>query len=185
MLTFKSNQPGLTKREINTLGEIATNEETQVVADDLSQKRSVLGSFKNPEKFKVPNQQLWDTKRINQCPPKMIKQLIQEKTLKADQTACQNILKKIVDEKGNEELEKIWYLANREEIRTKLSQRHEMNIQREIDSGIKKNYVHVSALVKKQNKLQNNKTERLIQTRDIFKKDETIYSINCKNQNIS
>ena len=58
----------------------------------------------------------------------MIKQIIQEKTLKADQTACQNILKKIVDEKGNEELEKIWHLANREEIRTKLSQRKELNI---------------------------------------------------------
>lgn len=161
MLTFKSNQPGLTKREISTLGDIATNEDTQVVAEDLAQKRSVLGSFKNPEKFKIPNQQLWETKRINQCPPKMIKQIIQEKTLKADQTACQNILKKIVDEKGNEELEKIWHLANREEIRTKLSQRHEMNIQREIDAGIKKNYVHVSALVKqKQHKLSNVKTER-------------------------
>ena len=116
----------------------------------------------------------------------MIKQIIQEKTLKADQTACQNILKKIVDEKGNEELEKIWHLANREEIRTKLSQRKEINIQREIDAGIKKNYVHVSALVKQQNARFSNsksKTDRQMVTRDTFKKDETIYSINCKNQN--
>lgn len=59
-----------------------------------------------------------------------------------------------------------------------------MNIQKEIDAGIKKNYVHVSALVKKHNKLSGTKTENQLQTRDAFKKDETIYSINnFKNEN--
>jgi len=121
---------------------------TNIVANDLSQKRSQLGSFKNPEKFKIPNEQLWNTKRINQCPQKMIKQIIQEKTLKKDQKACQSILKKIVEDKGTEELEKIWHLTNRDEIRQKFFQRHELNIKREVEAGIKKSYVPVGAVVK-------------------------------------
>jgi hypothetical protein len=65
MLTFKSNQPGLDMMETQVLGDMYSNEVTQVVADDLSQKRSLMGSFKSPEKSKQPNQQLWDRNRIN------------------------------------------------------------------------------------------------------------------------
>lgn len=40
MLTFKSNQPGLDLNETQVLGDMYNHELTQVIADDLSQKRS-------------------------------------------------------------------------------------------------------------------------------------------------
>jgi len=79
-----------------------------------------------------------------------VKEIIQKKTLAKDQDACKAILKKIVDEKGIEVLEKNWQQLNRDNIRTKFLQQHENNIVLEELSGIKKNYVEVEDYIRTQ-----------------------------------
>lgn len=83
------------------------------------------------------------TNLINNCEPEKIKAIIPKKILKNDQEACKSILKKIVNEKEFEELEKQWHSLNREQIRQKFIERHEKNISLEIKAGIKKEYKHV------------------------------------------
>ena len=76
-----------------------------------------------------------------------------------DQTACKYILKRIVEEKGVQELEKNWHLANRELLRQKFVDRHEDNIKREAKAGVKKNYVAVANMSQKK---RASMTERLM-----------------------
>ena len=108
------------------------------------------GCLKSPERSTQPCPQIWDKSRINQLPSKKIKQLIQKKTLIKDQEACKDILKKIVDEKGIEILEKNWFIANRDNIRSKFLSQHEQNIELEELAGIRKHYIEVEDLVRNQ-----------------------------------
>ena len=57
--------------------------------------------------------------------------------------ACKTILKKIVKEKENEEIEKLLYRMNRDELRSRLLMRHETSIQQQAKIGIKSQYTEL------------------------------------------
>ena len=136
MLTFRSNQPGLKMDEAFALGQMMTHDETNLLAENLKQKRSIKGPLKNPD----DKSQFWSRKRINEGTIDSIKTVINEKILEKDQIACKNILKKIVIEKEMQEMEKQWHQLNRDEIRRKFVERHEQNIRNEERAGIKREY---------------------------------------------
>lgn len=73
-----------------------------------------------------------------------------------------------MEEKGVEELQKNWHLANREQIRQKFVERHEVNILREVKAGIKKDYVS----------LNNQMTTQDIGTTLKYQDMGTIFTIN-------
>lgn len=57
-----------------------------------------------------------------------------------DKAAVQLISEKIESDKRSEELQKLWYQNNRDDIRAKFIQKHEKNIVLEQKTGVKKKY---------------------------------------------
>ena len=53
MVQFKSNQRGIEENEAILYGEMDSCLDTQMIAQDLAQKRSCNGSLKNPDKHAV------------------------------------------------------------------------------------------------------------------------------------
>lgn len=116
------------------MGDLA-NTEPQLF-NELAQKRSI--TYKDPEKPKQPNMQMWNL--INQFPTYQINKVIRPKILEMDKAAVQLIQEKIDSEKRSDELQKLWYQNNRDDIRAKFIQRHESNIILEQKTGVKKKY---------------------------------------------
>ena len=53
MVQFKSNQRGIPAEEAHLYGEMDSCLDTQMIAQDLAQKRSCNGGLKNPDKHAV------------------------------------------------------------------------------------------------------------------------------------
>lgn len=98
------------------------------------------GTSLNPtaEKEVVPT--FTGIQRLNASSPKHIGQYINSRILKKDQVACKQILNKIIEEKEQQRMQKTWQYLNREQLRMKMIETHEKNIQKEQMAGI--NYVY-------------------------------------------
>ena len=102
-------------------------------------KRSA--DFRDPNQTKKPNTQLWNS--INNIPKHKLQMFVRPKVLLRDKEACEHILKKLQEEEIAQEIQKQWYVQERQESRARLMRQKEKNIQAEVKAGIGKNYIPV------------------------------------------
>ena len=124
---------------MGVLCEIASNDDSKRVTDTMKTKRSRLNRQRDPGKGEA----FWSQDRINQSTPAMIKMIVPPKILEKDQEACVQILQKLVADKEADEMEKTWHQMNREGLRRKMMERHELNLEKEAKAGIKKEFKNV------------------------------------------
>jgi len=107
--------------------------------NEMAMRRSI--DFKDPNKTKKPNTQLWNS--INNIPKEKLSIYVRPQILKRDKEACEHIFKKMELEQVTKVIQQQWFAQERMETRARLMRQKEKNISQEVKAGVGKSYLPV------------------------------------------